>query len=381
MLYDERIPNTIRGGEGSAGRVSPFMFRERDIEVKSLTGYTEEAPELGVKQTWGTPKTAPLMEAIQDKLNYRVTFYKLPDFRAKHAFGVRVPDSLIYTAIISYNPEECRYEVFSPRFARQKFVHTWWGGEAINAVVSNNIGRLARVVSQIRAISAEELIRVSIGQIWNDGFNLMTKPEGVLQDVVRTHFFNYLGRDHHAELLQVLDAQADGDTSITFSKESEMMQLYRKFDVERKKLVEKVGYIGKQKQVFVVQPNPNGPLWLVASDNNSRYWDFDDGDHTEHYHQYNSVQDLPREVYRKMCTLDVESTREECKNDDVELEGVGFLPYTPDQGEKCTAHRGEYAPDNCYLLPLYCLFVGEDIHREIVQNGTYLPPFSHTNNL
>ena len=106
MLYDERIPNTIRGGEGSAGRVSPFMFRERDIEVKNLTGYTEEAPELGVKQTWGTPKTAPLMEAIQDKLNYRVTFYKLPDFRAKHAFGVRVPDSLIYTAIISYNPEE-----------------------------------------------------------------------------------------------------------------------------------------------------------------------------------------------------------------------------------------------------------------------------------
>ena len=366
MLYDEQIPHTIRGGHGKGGRVSPFMFRERDTKAM---------------HAGASPKMTELMRAIRDKLNYRVTFYKLPDVRAKYAFGVRVPDSLIYTAIISYNPEEDRYEVFSPRFGRQKFVHTWWGGEALNAVVSNNIGRLARVVSQIRAIKAEELIRVSIGQIWNDGFNLMTKPEGVLQDVVRMQFFNFLSRDHHAELLQVLDAQADGDTSITFSKDSETMQLYRKFDVERKKLGEKVDYIGKQKQVFVVQPTPTSPLWLVASDNNSRYWDFDDADHTEHYHQYNSVQDLPREVYRKMCTLDVESTREECKNDDVELEGVGFLPHTPDQGEKYYASRGEYAPDNCYLLPLYCLFVGEDVHKEIVKNGTYLSPLSCENNI
>ena len=353
MLYDELIPTNNRSGY----QTSPYVFREEDELFRgSLTNQSLQE----------------LIDGIRSKLNYRVTFHllnrRVGSYKA--AYGVRLPDSCLYTAIIYHDGR--RYEIFSPRFVRQKYVDTTWDGDCKDAIVCTNLSRAVSTVCRVRTVTEVELIRVSLRSVWYDAYKLLQKPQEALQDVIRTHWFHVMERSIHTELLQAIDGKERKDLAINFAPESEVMKTYRRFDEERVKITEKANYIGLQKQVFVIQPKEDGRLWLVASNNNDEYFDETNITHFERFQSFSSVEDLPREVYRKMCTLDVEATREEYKDGcekDIELQGVGYVPFTP---AKNTKSLGTSSPHNFYLIPFYCLFVTEDVHSEIMSEGTPL---------
>ena len=134
------------------------------------------------------------------------------------------------------------------------------------------------------------------------------------------------------------------------------METFEEYKEARDKHAEKVGYIGDQAILYVVQTFNSSDVLLISYDNNVG----------AKCTRYPNADALPHGVLRPLRTMDVESTKEAHKvsMQPIKLEGIGYF-------DNCEGRTFTWS-NNPYQITLYAVFVDHKTHSEVAQEGSAL---------
>jgi hypothetical protein len=295
------------------------------------------------------------LQEIRRKLRYQVEFsiHRKTGNRGT-VVSVKLPNSNLITALVStYDdggaPQRIHYEVFSPRIERDKRLWTNINKHCSCAMRTTNMSKAAKLVASFAPVSDAEMALVSIKSIKDTADELLEKPRAALRRLAYQLFVGEVGRTEKEELLLALERADKDQTPVSLDDCSYLMGHFHKYKEERDKQVDKVGYIGEQKPLYVVQTYLSSDVLLIGEAGGLHYCT-----------RYTNVDALPRELLRPLKTLDVESTRPDLKDRSVELEGVGYFN---------NAERDRWRHKNPFSIPLYAIFVAPDIYSTALENG------------
>ena len=301
----------------------------------------------------------PFLGEIKSKLRYQVEFYvhrKVAN--SQIIIGVRPTNSNLYTALVTVYDDGCRphrpmYEIFSPRIVRQKRIDTHSYGQVTCGFRSKDISKASKMVASFAPVGDAEMALVSIGSIQTEAEALLAKPRKVMEEMARELFVNKIYNSQKEELLLALERADAQKTPIVLDDCRYLMETFEEYKEARDKHAEKVGYIGDQAILYVVQTFNSSDVLLISHDNNVG----------AKCTRYPNADALPHEVLRPLRTMDVESTKEAHKvsMQPIKLEGIGYF----DNSEQRT-FTWSYNP---YQITLYAVFVDHKTHSEVAQEG------------
>tara|TARA_R110000823_G_scaffold313975_1_gene442195 strand:+ start:41 stop:1096 length:1056 start_codon:yes stop_codon:yes gene_type:complete len=293
---------------------------------------------------------------IRRRLRYQVEFsiHRKTGSRGT-VVSVKPPNSNLITALVStYDdggaPQRVHYEVFSPRIERSKRLWTNINKHCSCASRTTDMNKAAKLVASFAPVSDAELALVSIKSIKNTADVLLGKPRAALRRLAHDLFVSRLRDTEKQELLLALERADKDQTPVSLDDCRYLMDHFHKYKEERDKQVDKVGYIGEQKSLYVVQTYLTSDVMVIGEAGGLYYCT-----------RYTNVDALPRELLRPLKTLDVESTRPELDQSSVELEGIGYFPNS--ERKRWVTSR------NPFSVPIYAIFVDSDIYSTALENG------------
>jgi len=305
---------------------------------------------------------APFLNEIKRKLRYQVEFYTHRKVaNSQLIIGVRPTNSNLYTALVTVYDDECTphrpiYEVFSPRIVRQKRIDTHSYGQVTCGFRSKDMSKASKMVASFAPVGDAEMALVSIGSIQSEAKALLSKPRRVMELMARNLFIDKVTTTQIEELLLALERADRQETPIALDDCWYLMKTFDGYKEARDKHAEKVGYIGDQAILYVVQTFNSSDVLLISHNDTvgSRCT------------RYPNADALPHEVLRPLRTMDVESTKEDNRTSmqPIELEGIGYF----DNSERRT-FTWSYNP---YQIVLYAVFVDHKTHSEVAQEGSAL---------
>ena len=346
--------------------IKEFSESEWDNEGLNCGDWVPSPKDTPLDQIVMSEDLTKFIDLIKQKLRYQVEFsvhrrssMAGSRYASGHVIAVQLPDSNLITTLIAVpmvanKIQEImpQYEIFSPRIHRDKRVHTNTFGHMACGMVTANLNKAAKLVASFAPVSDAELVLVSIDSIKDNVENLLRKPRHMLEGVATREFTGEIGEQEKKELLLALEHADKNQVPLVLDESSYTMKLFRSYKEERDKQMEKLGYIGEQEALYVVQTYRSSALLVIARKGT---WP----DLTHYCTYYVNVEALPIEVRRPLSTLDMEGTRPELQNTQVQLEGVGY-------SSNSSKH---WNGGNPYALPLYAVFVDPSIHETGVTDG------------
>ena len=254
-----------------------------------------------------------LIDELNKKFNYMVNYFWAENYEGR-VLGVCPVRSNLCTALVWYNSEEARYEIYSPRISRERMLT---GSNPLNFSMDETLKRVVGVKDPKRAASViASIVPFRDAEVTEHLFKVMA--EHISKIVTNTshkfyemfkEFRGSLDKIAHEEIIGMLDAISSGEL-VNLATDGSLLTKYTDFANKRKALREKHEFVGEVAPMMLYQSYTSEQLILATQKFSIGPSAWTDKDEVQYEGEvlaksYESFDDLPSEVQNAVRTLEV----------------------------------------------------------------------------